>query len=239
MKGRTKLLKQREIREDNRTFNEIVDEVKQSVEVMAETYVPLLCTALKRERPLIAGAEIRLRVIKAVAKPNGPWKESTIRQWWPEWIKNPKLVEAGKKAVVVSQQSRRMNTLYSSTPRHEITQDDMDRDEEQQPVSSQPMWEYEDTHPKTELNPWVEIGEINRAIARLWTGLTGEKNMPHMEDDVRKDFIIPSRERFKDIANGSSKVERDFLFNWLTWLNICIKDRIDLLEKSDKTAYDR
>jgi hypothetical protein len=62
--------------------------------------------------------------------------------------------------------------------------------------------------------------------------------MPTQEDDVMKDYIIPARPRLKDIANGSSKIERDFLFNWLTWIIMASKDARDIFEKADKTAYD-
>ena len=236
MKSKTKLLKQREIREDNRTFEDIVEEIKQNVEIMAEEYVPKLCTALKRQSPLISAVAIRTRVIQEVGKPIGPWKESTIRQFWPNWMKNPKLVAAGQQSGLIREEKRLKSVEAFSTEQRQT--DDQDRDEEQAPVSSQPIWEYEETHPKTEETPFQAIGEINRAVARLWTALTGNPNMAHMEDNIKKEHVIPTRERFKDIMNGSSKVERDFLFNWLTWLNLVIVDRIDLIEKSDKTAYD-
>jgi hypothetical protein len=234
MKQKTKLLKQREIIEDNKTFDEILEEIKQNVEILATEYIPKLCTALKRQYPLMNGVAIRTKVISAVSKPIGPWKESTIRTCWPQWMKNEKKVEHAKQ----QWQSDSPPRGKISKVNFETSQDDQDKEEEQTPVSSQTIFEYEETHPKTEETPFQALGEINRAIARLWTALTGNPNMAHMEDNIKKEHIIPTRERFKDIMNGSSKVERDFLFNWLTWLNQVVVDRIDLIEKSDKTAYD-
>lgn len=62
--------------------------------------------------------------------------------------------------------------------------------------------------------------------------------MPTREDDVMKDYIIPARERLKDMLNGSNETERIFLYNWLTWVIMAAKDCRDLCEKADKTAYD-
>ena len=110
--------------------------------------------------------------------------------------------------------------------------------DEEKPVKSWTLAEYEEEHPTVAESPWEAIGNINRSLARLWTALTKQKNMPTRQDDVMKDYIIPSRERLKDIANGSSKTERVFLFNWLTWIIMATKDCRDVFEKADKTAYD-
>ena len=62
--------------------------------------------------------------------------------------------------------------------------------------------------------------------------------MPTHEDDVTKEYIIPARERLKDMANGSSQTERDILFNWLTWIIMASKDCREIIENAEKTAYD-
>jgi hypothetical protein len=230
-KSKLRLLKKKEIETLDKSYEEILQEIRDLNEGTAAEYVPKLCVALKRKNPLITAVQIRATVINDLCP--SPWTEKTVRGYWPEWLKNPKLVEHGKI-------SRRAQIASSKSPESygKLSTDDIDKEEEQSPVESSPIWEYEDTHPKTEETPFEAIGEINRAIARLWTALTGKKDMAHMEDDIKKEHIIPTRERFKDIVNGSSKVERDFLFNWLTWLNQVIKDRIDIIDKSDETAYD-
>ena len=111
-------------------------------------------------------------------------------------------------------------------------------EEEQIPVKSWTLTDYEEEHPEIAESPFEAIGEINRKLSSFWTALTKQKNLPTREDDVMKDYIIPARERLKDISNGSSKIERDFLFNWLTWVIMAAKDCRDVFEKADATAYD-
>ena len=42
-------------------------------------------------------------------------------------------------------------------------------------------------------SPFHRVGEINGAISKLWTALTGLKNMPHYVDDVTVAYIKPTR----------------------------------------------
>lgn len=228
LKTKTKLLKQKEIEEENRTYEEILQEVRELNEGTAAEYVPRLCTALKRKNPLISSAAIRATVIRDLCP--SPWKEGTVRQYWPNWMVNQ---EASQRATAsnILRAEGKTKTVF-------VSPQDQERDEENEPVSSMSMDEYEETHPKTELSPFQIKGDINRAIHTLFGRLTGVNHMPHMEDDVKKQYVIETRERAKDIINGISKIERDFLYNWLTWLGMVMDDWTNLLEKADKTAYD-
>lgn len=49
-----------------------------------------------------------------------------------------------------------------------LQQEDLDRDEEQEPVKSYTLSEYAETHPQVAESPWEAIGEINRAISILF-----------------------------------------------------------------------
>lgn len=240
MKTKTRLLVQKEIEEEikseTKTFEQIAQEIEGSVtretkeaiakikEETAQVGVRRLCNALKREKPDIKPKEIRLRVVHRMCP--HIWRENYVRQFWPDWMKNPGAVDAG----IAGDQGRTKKSYKNS-----ILQD---KDEENEPISSTPMSEYEETHPKTETSPFQTKGEINRAIHTLFGRLTGINHMPHMEDDVKKQYVIETRERAKDIINGISKIERDFLYNWLTWLGMVMDDWTNLLEKADKTAYD-
>jgi len=242
LKSKNKLLKQQEliaeIQEETKTFEQIAKEIEGNVqrdtkeaiakikEQTAEIGVRRLCNALKRDKPDITAKEIRLRVVHRMCP--HIWRENYVRQFWPEWMKNPAAIDAG----IAGDQGRTKKSYKNS-----ILQE-QEKEEEQTPVSSQTIWEYEDTHPKTETSPIQAKGDINRAIHTLFGRLTGINHMPHMEDDVKKQYVIDTRERAKDIINGISKIERDFLYNWLTWLGMVMDDWTDLLEKADKTAYD-
>jgi len=225
-----------EIQLETKTFNQLVIEVKGKIEAelkesvaaikehTAEEYIPRLCNALKKENPELTITQIKVKVEKTVCP--DIWRANTVRTYWPQWMKDPHRVDIG----ILGDQNRIPKNLGKKT----LLETDSDN-----PALSWTPEEYEETHPTKETTPFQSLGEINRAIARLWETLTGEKNMPTSEDDVKKDHLMPTRDRFSDVMNGSSKVERDFLFNWMTWLEMLIKDRIALIEKADKTAYDR
>lgn len=240
------------------TFDDVIKELEAALTTTAAEYIPRACTALKRHNPLISSAQIRLTIL------NNPtikrvWKQSTIRLYWTEWMKNPKAVQAGRSGGLVGAGGRPnkigiKNILISPEEQEAyekkvkevtqkgkelgLTEEEIDKDVEQIPVKSWTQDEYEEEHPEVAESPFEAIGEINRSLARLWTALTKQKNMPTSEDDVMKDYIIPARDRIKDMLNGSSKIERTYLFNWLTWVIMAAKDCRNLCEKADTTAYD-
>lgn len=235
MKSKTKLrqLNDKEIQggKEYETFEDVIKELEDALSTSAEKYIPRACTALKRQYPLMSSEAIRLKILKHPTI-SRVWMEGTIRNHWPPWMKNEVRVEAGKKGRASQEYTKML------TKSEQISQNDLDRDAEAMPIQSWTQSEYEETHPTIAESPFQAIGEINRSIARLWTALTKQKNMPTRQDNVMKEYIIPARERLKDIANGSSKIERDFLFNWLTWVDMAIKDCRDIFEKADATAYD-
>ena len=200
-KSKLKLLKKKEKEILDQSYEEILQEVRELNEGTAAEYVPKLCMALKRKNPLISAVAIRATVIRDLCPT--PWKEITVRHHWPDWMKRPEMVAAGS----LGGRPKRSEIGSSKEP---ISQHDTDKEEEEAPVSSEAMWDYEDTHPKTEETPFEALGKINRAIATLWTALTGKKDMAHMEDDLKNDHIIPTRERFKDIVNGQQQSRKRF-----------------------------
>lgn len=228
--------------DENKTFDQVAKEIigdlekqiKESIsrikEEGLEDAVHRLCAAAIRDKPDIEPREIRLKVINKLCP--HIWRENTVRTVWPAWMKNTKIASTRDATRLAREEEQKMIEISSST------QDDLDREDEQKPVKSYSMSEYEETHPTIAESPFQAIGEINKSIARLWTALTKQKNMPTREDDVMKQYVIPARQRLKDMLNGSSKIERDFLFNWLTWVIMASKDCRDLCEKADKTAYD-
>mgnify|MGYP001375874675 CR=1 FL=1 len=239
------LLRDHYYTDENKTFDQVVKEIigdqKRQIEEAisrikeegVEDAVKRLCAAAIRDKPDIEPRGIRLKVIDALCP--HIWRENYVRTWWPSWMKNKKSSESISAAWDANPN---MGNTRKNNEIIDFTQDDLDREEEQKPVKSYTMTEYEEAHPEIAESPFEAIGEINRAIARLWKALTKRNHMPTREDDVKKQYIIPARDRLKDIINGSSKVERDFLFNWLTWLIMEAKDCRDLIEKADTTAYD-
>lgn len=240
------LLKDAYYTDENKTFEQVAKEIigdlekqiKESIsrikEEGLEDAVHRLCAAAIRDKPEIEPREIRSKVINKLCP--HIWSENTIRTVWPEWMKNKTMSEALKASWDTG---ANIGNTKKSNKNITFSQEELDKEEEETPVKSYTMSEYEETHPEIAESPWEAIGEINRSIARLWTALTKQKNMPTREDDVMKDYVIPARARLQDIASGSSKAERIYLFNWLTWVIMAAKDARDIVEKADKTAYDR
>ena len=99
MKNKQQILKNKQLKpttteNKGETFEDVVKELEDALSTTAAEYIPRACTALKRHNPLITSAQIRLRIlnnntIKRV------WKESTIRQYWTDWMKNPNMIKSG------------------------------------------------------------------------------------------------------------------------------------------------
>lgn len=232
-KTRLKLLREKEIKErKTKGFEELKKELEEVLKYTAEEWIPKFCDALRDENPTISISEIKARILKdsLVSK---IWAQGTIKNNWSDWMIDKQKSESGKLGAAASHSAHKN---VGTNENH--GQEANDEEDENKPAVSYTMDEYEETHPKTEESPFQSLGRINRAIATLWTALTNNKNMPTMEDDVKKDFIIPARDRAKDIVNGSSKIERDFLFNWITWLGLELADWKNIVANSDATAYD-
>ena len=94
--------------------------------------------------------------------------------------------------------------------------------------------EFQPTKQQKRESAYFKYGSINGAISRLWTELTGQSHMPLHTDDIMLDFIKPTRDEFKEYIATISKEERTQQYNWLTWLETAIDDRMKLLDKATK-----
>lgn len=199
--------------------NEVEQEIVNVRELSTKKGIERLCNILKRDKSLTYPG-IRRKVIARMCPKT--WNENTVRGNWPIWMNYEKLSEARQKDWKEGKHSE--NAVDSA----DIGKDE---EEEEHPVSSLSMSDYEETHPEIAKSPFQSLGEINRAIARLWTALTEKKDMPTREDHIKRDHIIPTRQYRKDIVAGSSQIEKDFLYNWLTWLNEATNDMLEIIEK--------
>ena len=110
--------------------------------------------------------------------------------------------------------------------------------EEKEKVLKQYFPETENKKKKKEKSPDEIYADINGKIQGLWSGLTGLKGkghqMPKTVDDLFNDFIKPTREFFNEYISGISEEERRQQYNWLSFLEELMSDRLKLLDKATK-----
>lgn len=230
-----RLLFDREIEQDKLTYDEYLKQITKDIqeykESEAKQCVPHLYMKIKREHPLMSTPNIRQKIVRDCKH---LWPETTIRHYWPEMSKDPLKSEAAKKG----HKNRKKGNSAPNVGAENADEHQQEREEENASEGGMASWDYEETHPKTEKSPtdWLVI--TNRAIARLFSLLTNNPNMPTSNKDIRADIIKPTRPFAEDMITGIPKGDRIYLHNWLVYLDYVIRDRIDIVEKADKTAYD-
>lgn len=224
-----------------KSYDELLAEYKDLFKKTADVYIPELFEALHEMHPTWNNQDLEARMVRDLEGINTP---KTIHGFRANFMKNPALVERSKKSRA-TQLSRQENLreegreVLSKAARELPEPELQEEDEQTATVEGIPLEDWREEHPQTELSPFEALGEINRSIAKLWKALTGLNEMPTISDDVKKDFIKPTKQRREDIINGSSKIERTYLYNWIEWLDMALRDTQQILDKSDVTAYDR
>ena len=79
-------------------------------------------------------------------------------------------------------------------------------------------------------------GEFNGAIKKVWKCLTGIDKLPTEHDDIKLDYIKPSRQYFMDYLTGIGKKERILQYNELAYIEEAWKDRAKLYKDIDEKA---
>jgi len=85
------------------------------------------------------------------------WHESSVRLFWPEWLKNPNKIKYRNAAA----EARRQKQISKSSLLTSLSADDLDKEDEQRPVKSMKKWEYDEAHPETEESPFQALVQIN------------------------------------------------------------------------------
>ena len=112
--------------QDTRTYQELCKEAKESIESTAKDWIPRFCMALKRQHPLMAAAAIKKKVNNDWSS---VWKGNTITKYWPDWMKNPLAIEAGKAGSKAKHENEKS--------RNKSTYSDQDTKQQEQPSSNQ------------------------------------------------------------------------------------------------------
>jgi len=173
------------------------------------------------------------------------WSERYVGGCWPDWIKNPDRVKGGVAAQKILAEQREQQKLIQKVTEKLPAINFVEPKEHERSDATAYVRNQEEVRQEEEIrqidqhSPFHIVGEINRYLAKLWTALTGLKNMPHMADDVKISYIKPTRDFRKNIANGIPKADRIQVNNWILWVEMALEDMRDTLEKADATAFDR
>ena len=79
-------------------------------------------------------------------------------------MKNPNAVAAGNAGNLAREENKKSHK-NDFLPQDDINQDELDKDEEQAPVKSWTLSEYEEDHPTIAESPFEIIGDINRKLS--------------------------------------------------------------------------
>src|ERR687898_882622 len=75
-------------------YNKLLEQAREAGTILARTWIPRLCQALKRENPEMPSEDVKETVTKDCAD---IWSRATIRNNMPGEFKDPQKQEAGKK----------------------------------------------------------------------------------------------------------------------------------------------
>jgi hypothetical protein len=82
--------------------------------------------------------------------------------------------------------------------------------------------------------PMELYGDIVRCTGMLWKLLTTCKGIPNKADDVYIEHIKPTRNHWLSILKGLPDAERVHMHNWLVYIEMVVKDRINIADEVDK-----
>jgi hypothetical protein len=210
-------------------YSDLLEKYKSLLTKSAETYIPELFDALKEEHPDWTKEDFMSRIVTDLKGVN---TESTIDAHKPDWMKSKSHMKAA--AARSSNKIARQKAIETFEKAKEEIPESEESDEDNETIcKGQPLDQWEDQHPEIAPSAFEKIGEVNKSLDRLWKALTGLKYMPTTEDDVRRDYIIPTRQFRKDFIKGSKKIERTFLYNWIEWVQMALNDASQIIEAED------
>ena len=82
-------------KKNKKTYEELLEEALSIADKTLNIWVEPLCLSLRVEHPDWENADIQRRVVKDLG---GKYEESSIRNYWPKWIKNPDRIKGGEAA---------------------------------------------------------------------------------------------------------------------------------------------
>ena len=111
------------------------------------------------------------------------------------------------------------------------TVDEFRIDEKKQDVLKEYIPTYRNEKEIT-IGNFMNYGEVNGCISRLWTALTmGIKRMPLSTDDLLNDHIKPSRSKFREYAESLGSAEITQQTEWMIYVQKVLEDRLKIMKE--------
>jgi hypothetical protein len=223
-------------------YADLLAKVKSLFSKTAKIAIPELFEALKAEKRDWSNLQLELRIVQDL---DGIYAATTIHNCRPGSMKDKVQSDRAKKgwetkaaektsaqeAKITSDRQKGLESLSKVEEELPVT---IEPEEDETIGKGMPLDEWEDKHPEIAPSSFEIIGEVNKSLDRLWKALTSLKYMPTTEDNVRAEYIIPTRQFRKDFIKGSSKIERTYLYNWIEWVQMALGDAAEIIESVDK-----
>lgn len=238
-------------------YDKVCKAIKKIASATAQTYIPKACDALRadwywdvsdkmfKENTLWQHA-IRDRVYDDWDRDRnseGLWKETYIRQWFPEWlrrdaseIQQDKLRQARNKyqSLIGDKKKQEILRLADSLRESVIPpQEEPTINTEGHIVERSPLLRGLGEKPQKSI--MTLYGEINTAVRDAYLAIIQEEWTPKATDDLLVDHIKPAREKLKSFALEIKNADPGGMFNGLLanlrYANTAINEMISIMSE--------
>jgi hypothetical protein len=175
-----------------------------------------------------------------------PWKENTVIEYLPEFLKYPAAVkEAHKESKLemarihlekanqarAEKYRQKVQSEFKTIGRIVTQSAEPPKEPEPEVITggySMGPSKYQKLGEDTK-TPLTKLGNIREYCRELWTALTDKENMPYPDEDLADMYIKPTRE-FRKFIYELDERERSGLDDWLACTEAAIIDMRDILE---------
>lgn len=242
-----------------KNYDEVANKVRKLLSATAQTFIPELCNALKNdwfptmpEKDLQQNKGIRDAMRDKIVNEwsnesvfshsqDNIWKESTIKLYFPKWLRNPSeklTMEAARNAKI------KETSLISEREKKKIEQIAQDLPEEVIPEEEErkPNFLTDETMHELGVAPYAETGKSRNELTRdivgpaykLFAALTNNNSPPNEDDDLLVDYIRPSREFRRGLMLEVGSRERINIHNILHYVTVVAEDMIEIIDEIER-----
>jgi hypothetical protein len=238
-------------------LDEVQKKINKLLRATAASYIPEACEALRKDwNPTMSDDRFRDPVNLALQKAyrekilrtlcvdigynpdEGVWRQWQFDQYWPSFLKNPRVQEAGN--FEKSKQARSLRNFQKNAQEQTRSFDRIADKLPEPPKEPEPDLIY----PQAGMETWpskyqklggstktslTKMGDIRDACRELFTALTDKEYMPHMHEDLENDIIKPTRE-YRKFVYELDEHEQAGLYNWLVCTQAAINDMLEIID---------
>ena len=237
--------------EKTKKYDQVTVKVKKIL-FATGTYIPELCEALKDDwypdasyddmiKDEAAQSEIRERILDDWSYERNQelsdmlkWSNIYIEKCFPKWLKRKYDTQGRQDTIMSKKLDNFLQLVEAQKPKLDAVAEQLPEAPEPPPKPApKPLGELER---KGLPEPSELRSEAMQAIATLWESLGGQKHnvMPTGSHDVLLDLIKPSRKFRLRLFKGINEDDAIDLYNHLHWVDMLIKDAMDMWDGMQK-----